>query len=103
MELKPAHETMLASIERHCGNLVGVESAIANGATLTDLETIIPPGGLEMYRADQIGGLCSLLDTLKVTIITNDKLDETIARLTGLDYEHAVIYVTIKSLEKRPR
>jgi hypothetical protein len=94
---------MLEGIERHCRNLAGVESAIAEGATQTELETTIPPGGLEEYRAYQLGGLCGLLDTLEVTIIPKDRLDETIARLKRVAYKHVAIGNTIECLARRPR
>jgi hypothetical protein len=102
MELRPAHEAMLNQIKHHCSELEKLNKIIAEGApTHTGSETRIPPGSFEMGRTLEIGGLCSLLETLEKAIIPADKLDEVIAGLAEIEYHHVAIWGIIRALRER--
>ena len=93
---------MLDQIKHHCRELEKLDVIIAEGPpTLTGSGIIIPPGTFEMGRTQEIGGLCSQLETLEKTIIPADKLDGVIAGLTEIKYRHAAIWVTIRTLRAR--
>ena len=98
-ELKPAHQTILEGIQHHCDELEAIEATMAEGPT--EKEAGIPRGTFEMGRTTNIGGLCSLLDVLRETIIPPDKLEGVIAGLTEITYRHMAIDRTIEILRKR--
>jgi hypothetical protein len=101
MSLKPAHESLLEAIQRHCRNLEGIDEAIADGVTRTESGTLLPPGTFETGKTAEIGAVCSLLEVLKVTIIPQDKLADTIKGLAEIEYHHTAIYVAIRKLRAR--
>jgi hypothetical protein len=102
MELKPAHETLLKGIQDHCSALEVIEKTIAEGVLIrTGSGDLIPLGSFEMAKLQNIGGLCSLLEVLRKTIIPADKLDGVIAGLKAITYRHCAIWATIEKLKAR--
>lgn len=99
-KLRPAHEVVVEKIQSHCNNLSHLEKAIAAGGVKLG-ERWIPAVELEQGRQQEIGGLCSQLDTLAIMIVPEDKLEWVIAQLKGLDHPHAAISVTIEKLVAR--
>lgn len=91
---------MLERIQRHCRNLIHAENLI-NDDGCGGEENLISSEVLSMGRNLELGGLCSLLETLQAMIIPGNKVDEMVASLRELKYRHLLIDATIENMEKR--
>lgn len=96
-DLKPPIDAILESIKRHVEDLKRIEKDSPAG----DAAARLPPGSFEMMRLQEIGGLCSQLRCLEASIVADDKLEEIIAALRGIDYRHAAIHGTMEALKAR--
>lgn len=106
-------ELILQKIATHCDNLkavAAVESYRArDGKLLREVKFIAPgelfitPTELNLGRAQQTGGLCTLLEILQLMTISEDRLAGVITALQALDYRHEQIEATIKILSARQR
>lgn len=100
MVLKPAHEIIVEKIVTHCNNLIWMEADIAKGGVLTS-GILYPAAELSKDTTLEMGGMCALLDVLKIMNIPEDKLPEVINTLKTITYRHCVIDTTIESLLAR--
>jgi hypothetical protein len=100
MSLRPAHESIIDAIEQYASTLQRGKERAAEGEIVGEGKPL-RPGLEEAIKGQEIGGLCALLDLLKVTIIPQDKLGEIIARLRRIDHHHCAIHTTITILEER--
>lgn len=101
-ELKPALKAIVEKIATHANNLTEVELRIQEGGVATSGgRRRISAEELTLCRIQDIGGLCSQLDTLRIVQMSPTELKEVLAELRKLTYGHATIFVAIEDLERR--